>query len=517
MKHPKRQKIEFGDFQTPLNLARDICSIVLKTGFLPRSVLEPTCGSGAFLQAALEAFPDAKEFLGVDRDPLYVEQARIATSCYSSNTHVSILQGNFFEMDWLSLVEKLPKPILIIGNPPWVTNAALGSLGSSNLPEKKNHDRLRGIDALTGRSNFDISEWMLRQNIEWLSEIRGMLAVLCKTNVARKLLSYAWLQNASLESAELRRIDAQLHFGASVDACLLAMKFQPGERSTECRVYDSLLEEEPKASFGFRDDTIVANIRLYDRWQSLLGRGLSGWRSGLKHDCSRIFELVPKGNGYENGFGVRVDDIEEEVLFPLLKSSDLARNRHPRKMVLVPHRTMASSAESLQYLAPRAWQYLYANRDLLAKRGSSIYRNRPKFSIFGIGEYSFSLWKVAISGLYKKLDFVKVPPFEGRPVLLDDTCYFFPCQSENECNLLYELVQSEPAQEFWSAFIFWDTKRPITANILNLLDLSALARVVDMESEMARVISDRQRVRYTEKESQRLLFREEKYKSFASD
>jgi hypothetical protein len=170
---------------------------------------------------------------------------------------------------------------------------------------------------------------------------------------------------------------------------------------------------------------------------------------------------------------------------------------------------MSASPEDLQRSAPKAWQYLVANDALLARRGSSIYRNRPRFSIFGVGEYSFSPWKVAISGLYKKLEFVEVPPFQCRPVLLDDTCYFFSCQSEQESSVLYELVQSAPAREFWSAFVFWDAKRPITAQILKLLDFAALARATGMESEIARVLAERQLVRYSEGSHQQLLFRED--------
>jgi len=75
--------------------------------------------------------------------------------------------------------------------------------------------------------------------------------------------------------------------------------------------------------------------------------------------------------------------------------------------------------------------------------------------------------------------------------------------------VLYELVQSELAREFWSAFVFWDAKRPITAQVLNLLDFAALARTTGMESEVARVLAERQLVRYTEGSQQQLLFREE--------
>jgi hypothetical protein len=51
--------------------------------------------------------------------------------------------------------------VLIVGNPPWVTNAELSSLNSQNLPEKSNIKALQGMDAITGRSNFDIGEFVL--------------------------------------------------------------------------------------------------------------------------------------------------------------------------------------------------------------------------------------------------------------------------------------------------------------------------------------------------------------------
>jgi hypothetical protein len=93
--------------------------------------------------------------------------------------------------------------------------------------------------------------------------------------------------------------------------------------------------------------------------------------------------------------------------------------------------------------------------------------------------------------------------------VLDDTCYFFPCDSEEECNFLHELVMSDPARSFWSAFIFWDAKRPITAQLLNSLDLMALIRVLGKECEIARSLAERQIVEYTAGSYQPLLFREE--------
>ncbi|MCD6505342.1 SAM-dependent DNA methyltransferase [Candidatus Poribacteria bacterium] len=508
MSDQRRRKVEFGDFQTPLNLAREVCVLIAQTGFRPASILEPTCGTGSFLRASLETFPDSLYVLGFEINPKYVERARNAVaSVVPSHTYIEIHQSDFFLTDWSRVVEKLPEPILVIGNPPWVTNAELSALGSKNVPTKSNLDNLRGIDALTGKSNFDISEWMLRRNIEWLNGRDGLLAMLCKTTVARKVLVYAWQKELTIASASLYYLDAQKYFGAAVDACLLIIRAQPAGQNRECQVYASLHAELPTDVFGLRDGILVANVRLYEKWKNLAGSGLRGWRSGIKHDASKVFELRLDNDKLVNGLGEYVD-VEPDVLFPLLKSSDLVAHRAPRRWLLVPQRTMEEDTSHLQTDAPKTWNYLVAHAHLLDKRRSSIYKNRPRFSIFGIGPYSFAPWKVAISGLYKKLDFVQVPPFQGRPVVLDDTCYFFPCQSEEECRTLHELVTSEPAREFLSAFIFWDAKRPITARLLNLLNLAALARVLGKENSITRILAERQVVKYTEGMHQLLLFRE---------
>lgn len=508
MLHQKHHKIEFGDFQTPINLAREVCSLIVRTGVRPASVLEPTCGIGSFLQAALEIFPETLCVFGFDINELYVEQARrVATSVASPTTVVKVRQSNFFLTDWSDIIEALPQPILVIGNPPWVTTAELSTLNSNNLPAKMNLDNLRGIEAVTGRSNFDISEWMLRRNLEWLDGKNGILAVLCKTVVARKVLLYAWRNDLTVTSSSLYNLNAQKYFGVSVDACFLLVQTSRTSGRKECMVYDSLRSKQPTGVFGLREGMLVADIKSYEKWKCLVGKGLLGWRSGIKHDCSKVFELRFDNNRFVNGFGESVD-IEPEVLFPLLKSSDLAAHMAPRRWLIVPQQRMDRNPNHLQVEAPKTWSYLMAHAHLLDKRMSLIYKNRPRFSVFGVGPYSFAPWKVAISGLYKKLDFRPVPPFQERPVVFDDTCYFFPCKSGREQDSLYELLMSTPAREFFSAFIFWDSKRPITAQILNLLDLGVLARVLGKKNEVTQMLAERQMTDYVEKAHQHILFRE---------
>ena len=64
----------------------------------------------------------------------------------------------------------------------------------------------------------------------------------------------------------------------------------------------------------------------------------------------------------------------------------------------------------------------------------------------------------------------------GRPVMVDDTCYFIPCQSQEEAALLFELLASATAKEFLNSLVFPDSKRPITADVLRRLSFVELAR-----------------------------------------
>lgn len=53
-------RIEFGDFQTPLALAREVCRLLKTQGVRADVIVEPTCGLGTFLQAAAECYPEAE-------------------------------------------------------------------------------------------------------------------------------------------------------------------------------------------------------------------------------------------------------------------------------------------------------------------------------------------------------------------------------------------------------------------------------------------------------------------------
>jgi hypothetical protein len=480
----KRSKktIEFGDFQTPMALARSVCQVVATRGLSPASVVEPTCGLGNFLVAALERFPTIGNALGADINPSYVRCARAAIAERQFAGKTRVVCGDLFDLDWPSLLRELPDPLLVIGNPPWVTNTRLSALGSGNLPQKSNFHRRRGLDAITGKANFDISEWMLVRFLDWLNGRRAVLALLCKAAVARKALSYAWKHEITVKDSEIYIVDAEESFGASVAACLLVCELSPCGHNHDARVFSTLQGNEQAAALGYRDGQVIADVRRYDRWKHLRGSRSLRWRSGIKHDCSRVMELTREGGKYRNGLGELVE-LEEAYLYPMLKGSEVAKGRvqAPKRWMLVTQQSIGQETQSIRTRAPKTWRYLESHAERLDRRGSSVYAKRPRFSVFGVGRYTFAPWKVAIPGFCKELDFAVIGSAAGKPIVLDDTCYFVPCNTGEDAELLAFLLKSQPSRSLFSALVFWDAKRPITVEILGQLDLVALAAEVGAE------------------------------------
>lgn len=477
---------EFGDFQTPDQLAEQACKLIRERGIHPVSLLEPTCGIGNFLLAAIDQFPKLTSGIGIEINDAYVATAKKRLYARSYADKVKVLNESFFDIDWAEILSDMPEPILVVGNPPWVTNSTLGVLGSSNLPKKSNFQNFKGLDALTGKSNFDISEWMLINLLEMLAGRKATMAMLCKTAVARKVLVHAWKNDISLSYAEIHPIDAAASFGAAVDACLLVCTLSPASHNQDCRVFGHLGAAKPAAIIGYHDGQLVADVAAYERWKHLGGEEVYRWRSGVKHDCSKVMELRKEGTRYRNGFGEAVE-LEDDYVYPMLKSSEITngRSKEPTRWMLVTQKAVGEETSVIRVVAPKTWEYLQNKGDSLDRRASSIYRNRPRFSVFGVGDYTFASWKVAISGFYKSLQFAVVGPHAEKPVVLDDTSYFVSCQNEAEAQFIAELLNSQPAREFFSAFVFWDAKRPITIEMLRRLDLSALAYELGSEKTLA--------------------------------
>jgi hypothetical protein len=478
---------EFGDFQTPIELANMVLSAVYRRGGGWRRALEPTCGTGNFVRALLSLKDPPLEICGLEVQPRHVETAK-AQIVGSEAVQVRIQQADIFRTNLAEVPWADGGALLVVGNPPWVTNAALGALDSTNLPAKSNLKGLRGFEAKTGESNFDIAEHIWIKLIKELAWARPTIALLCKTQVARNLLKFASATELPITRAELYAVDAKKWFNAAVDACLFRIDVGFAEPDYSAHVFPDLNATEAHSQLSLANGSLVSDTRAYQRLSLLDGACEFEWRQGIKHDLATVMELRESAGGLHNRLGESVS-VELTHVFPLLKSSDLHRSEAPqaRYRVIIPQRALSDDTSQLQHDAPLLWAYLNAHAREFNNRKSSIYAGRPLFSIFGIGGYAFSLYKVAVSGLYKTVHFRLAGPQGGSPVMLDDTCYFIPCDSLQQACVLVATLNHPDSLAFINSIIFRDSKRPVTKKVLQRVNVRVLLDHINKRALLTRV------------------------------
>lgn len=475
-----------GDFQTPPALVTAVLARLSGGGGRWARVLEPTCGRGHFLAGLLAFDPPPGEIFGVEVQAGHLAAARDVAKGAPRSVRVTVTEGNLFDLD---LKTALPwrgrGSLLVVGNPPWITNAALGALGSDNRPARVNHDGARGIDAMTGSSNFDIAEAVWRKLLDELADEQPTIALLCKTSVARNVLEHAARTGLPVSAASLVRVDARVWFGAAVEACLLCLTLGGAGPSALERiaVFHDFDAREPQSAMGFVHGKLVADIDAYAPFAFADGVCPLVWRQGVKHDAAAVMELSAGVGGRPmNGAGVVVD-VEPGHVFPLLKGGDLARPGpiEPRRWVILTQRRVGDDTERVRDEAPKLWSYLSAHAGAFARRKSSVYRGQSAFAMFGVGPYCFTPYKVVVSGLHRTPIFHAVGPAAGpepgdkaRPVMCDDTCYVLPVPSPEQAALLAELLNEPTALGLLTVLALPGAKRPVTKALLQRLDLRAL-------------------------------------------
>lgn len=474
---------DFGDFQTPAPLVDEIITCLSRKNKRWARVLEPTCGQGNFIKGLLQLDTPPQEIQGIEIQNKYI--AKVQKILQQQNfTRGTIKEANIFEIDLQSdLKWEKDGSLLVVGNPPWVTNAELSILESSNLPAKTNFKGFSGFGAMTGESNFDIAEYIWLKLIRELAEENPTIALLCKTSVARNILKFSFDTNIPIADACMWKINSKEYFGTSVDACLFVIDLRPGNHCYQAKLYQNLRSTDPYTTIGIVHGQLVSNIAANQRFASIKGTSPLTWRQGLKHDAAAVFELIYNNSGELCNKLGEIVKVEQEYVFPLLKSSDLGgkTKARSRKAVLVTQKHIGANTLHLKDNAPLLWNYLSSHQAHLDARKSSIYKNQPPFAIFGIGDYSFAPYKVAISGMYKQLKFSAIGPLHGCPVQFDDTCYFIACSTAKQAAIITCLLNHPICHDFLQSIVFWDAKRPITKKLLQCVDLRAVLKQADRQ------------------------------------
>jgi len=450
-----------GDFQTPEELARLIWSAVDATS--TDLIIEPTFGLGSFLptipddcRAEVVGWEINKEYFNETLDRLAGARGRA----------LKLISGDVFDSRPGDIPATPNASVLVVGNPPWVTNSEQGSLGGDNTGKKYNMKGLPGFSAMTGKANFDISEAII---LRFVSHLKGrcrqaQFAVLGKFTVLRNLMQFL-AKDSMVGEFEYHRIDNSYYFDAAVDAGLIKFKVGvPFREQVTCPVFEGV--GGPKVGeISFVGGQLVYDVEAFNR-TSFMDAGIVQhyvWRQGIKHDLSKLMELT-EGENLRNGLGKKVD-VEDECLYQLYKSSDIYHGRRSRYVIPVYQRDLQDAMEDLPEKYPRLYRYLTKHKKLFAARKSSIYKGRPPFTVFGIGDYTHARYKVAIGSLYTEPVFRLLRP-EPRPVALDDTCYMLATESHKEALYLLAILSTDEARDFLKAISSPTEKRRFSKDVL---------------------------------------------------
>lgn len=468
-------KREYGDYQTPEFFSLSVCRYLKdRRKITPTVIIEPTCGLGSFVKSSL--IFDASEIIGIEVNPEYCN----ICSQTIKDPRVQIFNADFFDFDLKSVV-KGKEQLLIIGNPPWVNNSTLSSLNSNNLPAKLNFKGLKGMDAITGASNFDICEYIILQLIDSLYNTNAIIAMLCKTSVARNVFAEMKRIHTSFNSCDMFEFNADKVFGISASACLLVIELSDENISADaCNVYSFNNPNIINNSFGYTNGKFYS-VAIKET-ADFSGKCCFEWRQGVKHDCSKVMELSVEGTTLTNGLN-EIVSIEPEYVFPLIKSSMF---KAPivdgfGKYVIVTQKKLREDTSHIETDAPKTWSYLTAHKEYFSKRKSSIYKDAPNFSMFGIGDYSYSKYKVGISGFYKKPFFSVLVSKDEKPVMTDDTSYFICFPTYDTAYTAMLILNSEKVQKFLLTIAFLDAKRPYTKKVLERIDFHIILQTISTD------------------------------------
>jgi len=477
---------EYGDFQTNTDLADKVTLFLSSKNNSPQIIVEPTCGKGNFIIASLRNFKNIKNVFGVEIYKPYVWETKFSIINFylenpeSNKPDISISNCNVFDYDFKQIAKQyFTNDILVIGNPPWVTNSKLGLLNSSNLPKKTNFKNHSGLDAITGKGNFDIAEYITLTMLDTFQMMKGHLLLLVKNSVIKNIVFDQNKNKYKIASIEKHCIDSKKEFNVSVEASLFYCELN-AKPQYDCKEFNFYNNQNHYQKFGWIGNKFVSNIDTYSHAKEIDGHCPFIWRQGLKHDCSTVMELDKVNGHYVNGLNEEVK-LEDGLIYGILKSSDLKNIviNKTRKFTIVTQKKVGQDTKYIKSEYPKTYQYLTEHQTYFYARKSSIYNNKPLFSIFGIGDYSFKPFKVAISGLYKTFHFTLILPQDNKPVMLDDTCYSIGFDKIEFAVYAFILLNSDTTFQFLQSVTFADAKRTFTKDVLMRIDLLELSKIIN--------------------------------------
>jgi SAM-dependent methyltransferase len=150
--------------------------------------------------------------------------------------------------------------------------------------------------------------------------------------------------------------------------------------------------------------------------------------------------------------------VEPDLLYPLVRGRDVRRwSCTPSAYILMTQDPATRTGLGEKLMAreyPRTYAYLQMHRSVLQSRKTQVVRHLTErgafYSIFGVGEYTLSPWKVVWREVSNEVDAAVVNMADScgapRPVVPDHTCILVACETRREAHYVCAVLNSSPAR-----------------------------------------------------------------------
>jgi hypothetical protein len=422
------------------------------------SVLDPTCGEGAFLEAFIAAA--RREQIPVSRDAvarlhgieIVAADKRRLLERVSARYGVELVEDNIRTADFI-MADIPGRYDVIIGNPPWMNFTDLPrELKVKWGPEFVGRQLVKDKrEVLLGGSRADVATLIVKKALD---------DVLAECGQAAFFIPLSLFFNSGAND-RFRPFPGSAHAYRVVRLWDLGQ--EPVFEGISTRYGAALFDRQGAQAWPVETDVCARGI--WTRSYSAAGDHRSGaWRQretpedgeapraiGIRasqkprqgvNTCgaNAVFIFERSGDRFRNGFAEEWE-LEEDLLFPLMNAGNFGRPlKTPQRLILLPHDR--STGRPLTWDAIEkcgsAARYLNHYREVLSRRKGTLIRGHIGrgfwWALLGVGCYSFAPWKVAWEALGRNSFTPAV--LDGRWQGNQALHAFCPCHSRREAQAL---------------------------------------------------------------------------------
>lgn len=376
----RETRLQEGIFFTQPGLVNEICSH-FDFSYI-ESVLDSAAGSGNFLIPLAEKYPNI-QFYGIEKNPEIYKSTRDIVDNYP-NIH-------YFHGDCLLDSFAIPSCDLYLGNPPFANHSDLPSEYRNQLqPLWYSHLHIpKDFSLLLGRSRADIAQLVFQVTLERYLKPEAQIGVVLPDSLLwGKAAAMGFQKTLGFAVEKLVEIPEAKAFEGTRRSSFYVIARKGGKTRYPIPLQD---RDGREGSVELRQGHWQLSFDRPHHWpENWLGYYRA--RQGINTlGANQLFFFHEK------------PEIEEELIYPLLGSSDIkAWRSEPGRWCMLPYKEgRILSPQRLESDYPLSWRYLLSKKDKLQAR-KSRFAQKNWYGLFGIGDYTFAPYRVTWRALGAK-------------------------------------------------------------------------------------------------------------------